>query len=73
MTMSKNRSNVFERHPKKTLVILIFIFFLLLDFGGAAALKLLGLFEPSYVSSKKYSRPLIVDRTRCFIILSKVV
>ena len=50
--MSNNNSNLFERHPKKTLAILIFVFFLILDFGGAAALKLLGLFEPSYTSSK---------------------
>ncbi|MFO7602627.1 MAG: GDSL-type esterase/lipase family protein [Gammaproteobacteria bacterium] len=50
--MPNNNSNVFERHPKKTLAILLFIFFLLLDFGGAAALKLLGLFEPSYINSQ---------------------
>ena len=50
--MSNNNSNVFERHPKKTLVILFFVFFLMLDFGGAAVLKVLGLFEPSYTNSK---------------------
>ena len=59
--MSNNNSNVFERHPKKTLTILIFVFFLLLDFGGAAALKMLGVFEASYTSSQVleavYRRP----------------
>lgn len=50
--MSYNNSNVFERHPKKTLGIMIFVFFLIFDFSGAAILKLLGLFEPSYTSSK---------------------
>ena len=50
--MPNNNSNVFERHPKKTLAILLFIFFLILDFGGAATLKGLGLFEPSYINSQ---------------------
>lgn len=50
--MSNNNSNVFERHPKKTLAALILFLFLLLDFGSAAVLRLLGVFEPSYKSSK---------------------
>lgn len=59
--MSNNNSNAFERNPKKTLAILILVLFLLLDFGSAAVLRLFGLFEPSYRSSKileaVYRRP----------------
>ena len=50
--MSNNNSNVFERNPKKTITVLILFLFLLLDFGSAAVLRLLGVFEPSYRSSK---------------------
>lgn len=43
--------NWFETNPKKTLSFVVIIGFLIIDFSLAAALKLVGLFEPSYVTS----------------------
>jgi len=54
--MPKHKTNIFERHPLKTLLTIILFGFLTLDFGGAALLNALGLFEPSYVTSKKLER-----------------
>lgn len=47
-----SRNTWFERNPKKTLAFIIIIGFIVLDFGAAAVLKALGLFEPSYTTSK---------------------
>lgn len=44
-------SNWFEANPKKTIAYLIIIGFLFIDFSLAAVLKIVGLFEPSYVTS----------------------
>ena len=43
--------NWFEANPKKTIAFVIITGFLIIDFSLAAALKMLGLFEPSYVTS----------------------
>lgn len=51
--MPTKQNNIFEKHPKKTLFTIIFIAFVIIDFGAAAVLKTLGLFEPSYISSEK--------------------
>jgi len=45
------QQNWFEANPKKTLSFVIIIGFLIIDFSLAAALKIVGLFEPSYVTS----------------------
>ncbi len=45
------QQNWFEANPKKTLTSIIIIGFLIIDFSLAAALKIVGLFEPSYVTS----------------------
>jgi len=45
------RPNWFEANPKKTIVFLIIVGFLIIDFSLASALKIVGLFEPSYVTS----------------------
>ncbi len=47
-----NKTNWFETNPKKTIVFIIIIGFLIIDFSLAAALKIVGGFEPSYVTSK---------------------
>lgn len=49
--MDTEQSNVFEKHPKKTLAVIILAAFILMDFTAAATLKALGKFEPSYVPS----------------------
>ena len=46
-----SQKNWFEANPKKTLASVIIIGFLIIDFSLAAALKILGVFEPSYVTS----------------------
>ena len=43
-----SRKSVFERHPKKTLIVIVVVLFLLVDFGTAAVLKMLDLFTPAY-------------------------
>ena len=45
------RENWFEVNPKKSIAFIIIIGFLIIDFSLAAALKIVGLFEPSYVTS----------------------
>jgi len=50
--MDAKKNNVFEKHPKKTLAVIILVTFILLDFTAAATLKALGKFEPSYISSQ---------------------
>lgn len=50
--MDTNKNNIFEKHPRKTLAIIILAAFILMDFTAAATLKSLGKFEPSYISSK---------------------
>lgn len=47
-----SKQNWFEANPKKTIASIIVIGFLVVDFSLAAALKIVGLFEPSYVTSK---------------------
>ena len=52
MTPRQNdRQNWFEVNPKKSIAFIIIIGFLIIDFSLAAALKIVGLFEPSYVTS----------------------
>lgn len=46
-----SRQNWFEANPKKSLATIIIIGFLIIDFSLAAVLKIVGLFEPSYVTS----------------------
>lgn len=46
-----SRQNWFELNPKKSIATIVIIGFLIIDFSLAAALKIVGLFEPSYVSS----------------------
>lgn len=46
-----SRQNWFEVNPKKSLATIIIIGFLIIDFSLAAALKIVGVFEPSYVTS----------------------
>jgi lysophospholipase L1-like esterase len=46
-----SQQNWFEVNPKKTIATIIIIGFLIFDFSLAAALKIVGLFEPSYVTS----------------------
>ncbi|MGD8784457.1 MAG: hypothetical protein PVG75_08455 [Thioalkalispiraceae bacterium] len=50
--MQEDQDNIFERHPKKTIFIIILVAVVVLDFSSAAVLKALGLFEPSYVPSE---------------------
>lgn len=45
------QKNWFEANPKKTITTIIIIGFIIVDFSLAAALKIVGLFEPSYVTS----------------------
>ncbi len=47
-----NKKNWFEVNPKKTITFIIIVGFLIIDFSLAAALKIVGAFEPSYVTSK---------------------
>ncbi len=47
-----NKANWFEANPKKTIVFIVIFGFLIIDFSLAAALKIVGVFEPSYVTSK---------------------
>lgn len=52
MTPRQNhRQNWFEVNPKKSITFIIIIGFLIIDFSLAAALKIVGVFEPSYVTS----------------------
>ena len=52
MSASENKITWFERNPKKTLATIFIIGMLMLDFGAAAVLKTLGLFQPSYTNAK---------------------
>ena len=45
------QTNWFETNPKKTIAFIIIAGFLIIDFSLAAVLKIVGLFEPSYVTS----------------------
>ena len=49
--MDTKQSNIFEKHPKKTLAVILLLAFILIDFTAAATLKTLGKFEPSYIPS----------------------
>ncbi|MBN4080379.1 SGNH/GDSL hydrolase family protein [Beggiatoa alba] len=45
------KQNWFEVNPRKTITFLVIFGFLVIDFSLAAVLKIVGLFEPSYVTS----------------------
>lgn len=49
--MTSSQQSWFERNPKKSISVIIFILFFSIDFGLAAILKVFGLFEPSYITS----------------------
>lgn len=46
-----NKENWFDNNPKKAIIFIIIFGFLVIDFSLAAALKIAGGFEPSYVTS----------------------
>ncbi|VAW99164.1 hypothetical protein MNBD_GAMMA23-1478 [hydrothermal vent metagenome] len=45
------QKNWFESNPKKTIAFIVIFGFLIIDFSLAAALKIVGVFKPSYVTS----------------------
>lgn len=51
---SSNRSSIFERNPKKTVFILLFILLICFDLLAALVLRVTGLYDPNYNTETYY-------------------